>query len=146
MDALVCKNKNCGKVMAEVQALDDKGNFALESGAAEQMQTRNGDKVFVCPHCGAEHPLISERGAGGVLRLRLLPPKERVHEYKGYTFRVHPFRITSGDWVLEVFFEEHNGKTVRGMTYETPRISARTEDEAVRLGLPLVHAWIDRQG
>lgn len=60
MDALVCKS--CGKVMAEVQALDDRGNFALESGASKQMQTREGEKVFVCPHCGAEHPLMSERG------------------------------------------------------------------------------------
>lgn len=75
MDALVCKN--CGKVMAEVQALDDKGNFALELGASKQMQTRNGDKVFVCAHCGAAHPLISERGEGGVPRLRLLPPKKK---------------------------------------------------------------------
>lgn len=76
MDALVCRNKNCGKVMAEVQALDDKGNFALELGASKQMQTRNGDKVFVCPHCDAEHPLISERSESGAPRLRLLPPKK----------------------------------------------------------------------
>jgi hypothetical protein len=75
MDALICKN--CGEVMAETQALDDKGNFALESGASKHVRTMNGETVFVCLHCGAAHPIVSERGEGGALRLRLLPPKKK---------------------------------------------------------------------
>jgi len=63
-------------VTAEVQALDDRGNFALESGSSKKMLTRDGEKVFVSPHCNAEHPLVSERGEGGVPRLRFMLPKK----------------------------------------------------------------------
>lgn len=143
MNAYVCKN--CGKVMAEAIALDDKGNFALELGRSEQIRTDNGDKVFVCPHCGAEHPLISERSEGGAPRLRLLPSSDVFH-YKDHRFQVKPFQLQSGNWVLKVLGEEHGGKWVRVTTFETPEITAGTENEAIRLGLFHVHAWIDRKG